>query len=282
MKENNQLLAWATATIGRQLHKAHPLHADQGPWRLDVAGRPEQYVLRAPTPRVDAPMIATGASALLVAEKHSLPAPHLVAADLSGEKAGVPASLETLVSGTTAWPVGTPASLRAAGAALARLHAVAMPPQEHLPFRPRPIAVDDFAADRRTGRMPTTPLLQKADDLVTTYGLPAEDTVYLHGDVWPGNLVWDGDGVAALIDWKTAGVGAPGVDLSELRKQVAITFGPDAPAHVLTGWQQATGRTADHVAYWDAVAALNTPTTLADWATTRRDEFLTQALTHLP
>ncbi|HZX06753.1 phosphotransferase family protein, partial [Kribbella sp.] len=148
--------------------------------------------------------------------------------------------------------------------------------------RPRPIAVDDFATDRRTGRMPTTPLLDEADNLVRAHGRPTEPSVFLHGDVWPGNLVWSANTVSALIDWKTAGVGAPGVDLSELRKQAAITFGPYAPAHALTGWQQASGRPATHVPYWDAVAALNTPTTLySPTATTRRDAFLSQALTHL-
>jgi aminoglycoside phosphotransferase (APT) family kinase protein len=283
VRENNQLLEWAAAAIGRgaQVVEAHPLHADQGPWRLSVVHRGllTQCILRAPTPRIDVDMIATSAAALQVAEHHHLPAPRLIDLDL----AGVHASLETLVPGTSDWPVGTPDSLRAAGAALTLLHGVAMSPQEHLPFRPRPIDVDDFAADRRTGSMPTTPLLAKADRLITAHGVPADDTVYLHGDVWPGNLVWSGDQLAAFIDWKSAGVGAPGVDLSELRKQVAITFGPDAPAEVLTGWEQAAGRKAHHVAYWDAIAALNTPTTLYDApATTRRNAFLHQALKNLP
>jgi aminoglycoside phosphotransferase (APT) family kinase protein len=279
VRVNNRLLSWAAATIGCRA-EAHPLHADQGPWRLDAGDR--QYVLRAPTPRIGRAMVATGAVALQVAEEHDLPAPRLVDADLSGEQAGVPASLETLVAGTTSWSVGTPETLRAAGAALVRLHSIAMQPQDHLPFRPRPIAVDDFAADRRTGRMPTTPLLAEADAAVMDHGLPSEDSVYLHGDVWPGNLVWTGDRVGAFIDWKTAGVGAPGVDLSELRKQVAITFGPEAPAHVLTGWQQAAARPAPYVAYWDAVAALNTRTTLySPTATTRRNDFLRNALHHL-
>ena len=194
----------------------------------------------------------------------------------------MPSTVETVVPGTTNWPApSTVERLRAVGAGLARVHAVAMGPQEHLPFRPRPIAVDDFAADRRTNRMPTTPLLQAADELVTAYGVPPGRPVYVHGDVWPGNLVWKGDAIAALIDWKTAGVGAPGVDLSELRKQVAITFGPEAPAHVLDGWQRATGTTANDVAYWDAVAALNTPTELDGPATGRRNAFLREALVSL-
>jgi aminoglycoside phosphotransferase (APT) family kinase protein len=280
MRVNDQLMTWAAAAIGCDVLDIQPLHGDQGPWRVA-----DHYVLRAPTPRIGAAMIATGVAALQVAEEYELPAPRLIDADLTGERAGVPASLETLVPGTTSWPVGTPATLRAAGAALTRLHALSLRPAEHLPFRPRPIAVDDFAADRRRGLMPTTPLLQQADDLVTAHGLPPEPPVFLHGDVWPGNLLWSANQVTAFIDWKTAGVGAPGIDLSELRKQAAITFGPQAPAHVLTGWEQASGLTASHVAYWDAVAALNTRTTLDDWgipnATTRRDNFLEAALTHL-
>ncbi|MEQ7125186.1 phosphotransferase [Actinopolymorpha sp. B11F2] len=173
-------------------------------------------------------------------------------------------------------------TVRTAGAALACVHAVAMAPREHLPFRPRPIAVDDFAADRRADRMPTTPLLRKADELITAHGLPPGEPVYVHGDVWPGNLIWTGDDIAALIDWKTAGAGAPGVDLCELRKQVAITFDPEAPAHVLDGWERAAGTRARDVAYWDAVAALNTPTELYDaTATARRDAFLRSALSNL-
>ncbi|MFG1906653.1 aminoglycoside phosphotransferase family protein [Kribbella sp. NPDC048928] len=280
MRENDQLRTWAAAVIGCDVFDIQPLHEDQGPWRVA-----DRYVLRAPTPRIGPRMVATGVAALQVAAEYELPAPRLIDADLTGERAGVPASLETLVPGTTSWPVGTPATLRAAGAALTRLHALSLRPAEHLPFRPRPIAVDDFAADRRSGLMPTTPLLQQADDLVTAHGLPSDPAVFLHGDVWPGNLLWSANQVTAFIDWKTAGVGAPGVDLSELRKQAAITFGLQAPIHVLTGWEQASGLTASHVAYWDAVAALNTRTTLDDWgipnATTRRNNFLEAALTHL-
>ena len=283
-----RMLDWAAAAVGAGSRIAHvqALHNDQGPWRLtlDHRGRLTDTVLRAPTSRIDAAMVATGAAALEVAEGCLLPAPRLIDADLRGVLAGVPVTLETVVSGTTAWPPPPSAErLRAAGAALARVHAVGMAPREHLPFRPRPIAVDDFAADRRAGRMPAAPLLSDADDLITAHGLPPGEPVYVHGDVWPGNLIWAGNDIAALIDWKTAGVGAPGVDLCELRKQVAITFSPEAPDHVLHGWERATGTRARDVAYWDAVAALNTPTELDGdgTPTARRDAFLRAALSEL-
>lgn len=110
------------------------------------------------------------------------------------------------------------------------------------------------------------------------------------------NTLWDGDRCLALIDWKTAGVGDPGVDLGSLRMQMALQYGQDAPAHALEGWQRQSSRAATDVPYWDAVAALNTPTELHDWVpgfaadgsrldaaavTERRDTFLRAALDQL-
>lgn len=97
-------------------------------------------------------------------------------------------------------------------------------------------------------------------------------------------MLWEGDLCVALIDWKTAGVGDPGVDLGSLRMQMALQYGQDAPAHVLEGWQRQAGRAAIEVPYWDAVAALNTPTGMDGWpgSAERRDAFLRTALDQLP
>jgi hypothetical protein len=73
--------------------------------------------------------------------------------------------------------------------------------------------------------------------------------------------------------------------LGELRKQVALAFGPEAPDHVLEGWESAAGTKGTDIPYWDAVAALNTPTDLdrrdGVGATDRRDAFLRAALANL-
>jgi aminoglycoside phosphotransferase (APT) family kinase protein len=228
-------------------------------------------------------MIATNVAALLVADRHSLPAPRLLGADLGGQTAGVPASVETAVPGCSAWPARAGVDrLRAAGAEIARIHQIALAPSGHLPVRVRPIAVDDFARERRLGNMPSTPLLQHADVLIHGVRATPGPTVFVHGDVWPGNMMWSGSACRALIDWKTAGVGSPGVDLGELRKQVAMANGEDAPRYVLQGWERASDTQAADVAYWDAVAALNTPTDCDPPAhTSRRNEFLRAALARL-
>ncbi len=283
--ETERLLRWAADSLGGNaiIESVRALHDGQGPWQLRVAAhrRTEHFVLRSLTPRIDAEMIATGAAALQVAQSNGLPAPRLIAMDLSGTAAGAPATLETFVAASTVWPRAISVSrLRITGATLAQLHAIPLTPRPDLPLRPRPIAVDDFAKDRRQGDLATTPLLQTADELIQSIPQPQRPTVFLHGDVWPGNLAWTDGSRCILIDWKTAGVGDPGVDLGELRKQVAIAYGLDAIDAVTEGWQQATGRPATDIAYWDAVAALNTRTTLGP-ATRRRDAFLHNALTRL-
>ncbi|WP_211116701.1 phosphotransferase family protein [Glycomyces buryatensis] len=281
------VLAWAAACVDGDARVAgvRALHAGEGPWllRIESSRRLIEVVLRAPTSRIDDGMIATNVAALMLAEQHALPAPRLLGVDLDGQVGGVPVSAETVVTGSSAWSARASADrLRAAGAAIARVHQIPQAPSGHLPVRPRPIAVDDFARERRMGRMPATPLLERADALIQGIAAMPGPTVFVHGDVWPGNMMWRGSVCRALIDWKTAGVGDPGVDLGELRKQVAMANGPDAPRYVLEGWERASGFRAGEVAYWDAVAALNTPTECdPPRHTAPRDEFLRTALEQL-
>ncbi|MBG0569220.1 phosphotransferase family protein [Actinoplanes aureus] len=262
------------------------LHGGESPWWIDVTtpGRSIfSVVLRSPSSRISSEQIATNAAALAVAQRAGLRAPRLLATDLDGRVAGVSASLETAVSGTSRWSAAlTTKLLLSAGAAIAKVHTVRLIPQPQLPVRTRPIAVDDFAHERRTGRLPTTALLQLADERVQAIKTPTTPIVFVHGDVWPGNTMVDGGGVHALIDWKTAGVGNPGVDLGELRKQAAILYGEDAPGYVLEGWERASGTRAADIPFWDAVAALNTPTdSYSPHAALRRDHFLRAAIAQL-
>lgn len=328
------VLSWAAETVGSgaKVVAVESLHRGFSPWRLriDHGSRTSDVVLRVPG-RINKNMIATNVAALQMAEKHGLAAPRLVDADLDEHFTGTGASLETALRGSSDLPPKVSVErLREAGAAIAKVHAIPLEPQRDLPLRIRPIQVDDWAMERRWatlyhscsdneklavidalnelqeycaehaphdivsgGRL--TPLLHLADERIRALPIPQGQTVFVHGDIWGGNMRWEGDICIALIDWKTAGAGDPGVDLGELRLQMTLQYGSDAPAHVLEGWQRESGRAATHVAYWDAVAALNTPTELHGWpgfddqgfpldepaVTRRRDTFLRDALDRL-
>lgn len=226
-------------------------------------------------------------------------------------------------------PAVSPGRLREFGAAIARVHAVRLEPRDGLPLLTRSKQMD-YPMERRWATLyhasreqakpdvikalgeltgwraerarrvtmdapPGTALLQLADERIRATPRPQRQSVFLHGDVWGGNSLWDGDTCVALIDWKDAGVGDPGVDLGGLRLDMAIQYGMDAPQHVLEGWERTAGRAATDVAYWDTIAALNTPTVLneacfdhdgspldAMAATERRDAFLRTAISVLP
>lgn len=324
---SEQVLRWAASAVGgTSVVSAESLgsggHRASGTFRLRIEGpaaRVTDVILKVPVLGWISPrFVVTNARGLQLAERHGLAAPRLIAADVDdveavldahrrayrtgtdidyrGTASGTVATLETFLSGSADLPPKVSvARLQEAGAALARINSIEMEPQADLPVRTLP-HWDDLNAERRRGQMPTTPLLQEADERVMGHEVPAAASVFLHGDIWAGNMLWEGDRCVALIDWKTAGVGHPSVDLCGLRLQAAVHYGLDAPAHVLEGWQRQAGREAIDVPYWDTVAALNTPTVGHDGAgfaddgnpldaaavTERRDAFLRDALDRLP
>ena len=187
--------------------------------------------------------------ALQLAIANGIPAPALIAA-------GDGALLIEFVDGSgSAIPPHRPAArLRALGALAARIHAAPVPVP--LPRRTRSISGVDFDELRRNA--PRVPVLDEAERAVAA-STPIGPDGFVHGDLWQGNVLWDGDDIVAVVDWDCAGVGSAGVDLGSLRCDAAMCFGLDAADDVRTGWEGASGRPADDVAYWDLVAVLCTP-----------------------
>src|SRR5712691_4756752 len=164
------LLKWAAAAYGEDATVASVLglHDGGSPWRLRVVSPDATIdaILRSfdPPRWPDGPMarfkLARGVAALRVAEQHGLAAPRLIACDLDGQEAGLPASFETVLPGNSGWPqTPSAAGWRDAGAAIARVHRVPLQPQEHLPLRSGDIrGLASVSA--------SSPLLQLADEVL--------------------------------------------------------------------------------------------------------------------
>ena len=297
LKPDEASLAWAAGLVGKGATIVGVTGLRQGgnPWllRIEHNGRTSEAVLKTAN-SYNRAGFATEIAALRLAEERRIPAPRIL-----GCYGDAPAVLESVVPGRSTIPVEpTPERLRVMGELAAALYAIPAEPMSHLPVRTRPIAAADFARDRRLGTDPTTPLLQAADERVAVLPVPAGKAVLVHGDLWQGNLLWQGDTFTGIIDWDMAGVGHNGIDLSSLRLDAALMFGHDAAEHVLAGWQSATGERPGDLAYWDAVTALNMPGDMGQFLATihdqgradltaatlneRRDTFLRAALDQLP
>ncbi len=103
--------------------------------------------------------------------------------------------------------------------------------------------------------------------LEAAWPLPApDDAVLLHGDFWPGNLLWRDGRLAAVIDWEDAEVGNPLYDLAVSRLDILWIYGSDA-MHEFTRRYQSLARVGSaQLPYWDLVAALRPASRLSAWA----------------
>jgi hypothetical protein len=278
-------------------------------------------VRRRTPPEVTRSLMATEAAAMVLAEEHQLPASRLLAVDLDGDGSGVLAILSTAIPGQSKVP--SPRSLRMLGAAAARVHAIRLAPRPDLPLRTRPRHGEDYIAERARAareraryrsasnaerdlmvseliaawpelsperarraieRARTTPLIEEAEEWLRDLPQPQGNSVFVHDDLCGGNTVWTDHRSVTLVDWEGAGAGHHGVDLGNLRFEESLHFGLPGAEEVLEGWKEESGQDPGPLAYWDLVAALNTPADLTRWAprlpqaTERRDRFLRAVL----
>lgn len=78
----------------------------------------------------------------------------------------------------------------------------------------------------------------------------------LHGDFWPGNWLWQGGRLAAVIDWEDACLGDPLSDLAIARLDVCWIFSPRAMDCFTTAYLARAGCNTAALPFWDLWAAL--------------------------
>lgn len=97
-------------------------------------------------------------------------------------------------------------------------------------------------------------------------------SVLLHGDFWPGNVLWNDGRLVAVIDWEDAAIGDPLADLGNSRLEILWAFGI-ATMQRFTAWYLAMSTIdAAHLPYWDLCASLRSVARIGEWATDDADE----------
>jgi aminoglycoside phosphotransferase (APT) family kinase protein len=78
----------------------------------------------------------------------------------------------------------------------------------------------------------------------------------LHGDFWPGNILWLNQTLVAVIDWEDAKVGDPLTDFAISRLDILWIFGVDAMHSFTHVYQSLMDIDYANLPYWDLCAAL--------------------------
>jgi aminoglycoside phosphotransferase (APT) family kinase protein len=146
-------------------------------------------------------------------------------------------------------------------AELVKIHSVtdlaslAFLPRQGSGFGARPAALDD---EMHEGRI--------RDALEARWPLAQTNAdTLLHGDYWPGNILWQDGTLAAVIDWEDARVGDPLADLGNCRLELLWAFGPDAMHDFTAHYQSLTTVAPGNLPYWDLCAALHPCGRLSEW-----------------
>jgi aminoglycoside phosphotransferase (APT) family kinase protein len=91
----------------------------------------------------------------------------------------------------------------------------------------------------------------------------------LHGDFWPGNILWRYNTLVAVIDWEDAKLGDPLIDFAISRLDILWIFGIDAIHSFSDHYQSKMDIDYTNLPYWDLCAALRLArligSNLADW-----------------
>jgi aminoglycoside phosphotransferase (APT) family kinase protein len=95
-------------------------------------------------------------------------------------------------------------------------------------------------------------------------------TTLLHGDYWPGNVLWKEGELRAVVDWEDASLGDPLFDLSIARLDLLYICGLEAMTAFTEYYQSNRPVDTTYLPYWDLYAALRfvrlTGGRLDEWA----------------
>lgn len=178
-----------------------------------------------------------------------VPAPVLIAADPDGSLTGAPTVLMTALPGSVVWdPPDLDDWLQTLVDTMVQIH-TAKPAGRLAAWHPYPPAGVPPAWTRQRWAWERAVAAYEGER-------PVSDTVFLHRDFHPGNVLWDNGRVSGVVDWVSACVGPPEEDVAHCRVNLARHHGEPIADRFLDRWLRATGR-ADYHPYWDLVNAVS-------------------------
>jgi aminoglycoside phosphotransferase (APT) family kinase protein len=281
------LRAWTLhGGVSAQVTAIELQHADGTTRKLTV--RQHGAADRARNPQVAADEFAL----LRIVHGAGVPAPAPYYLDQSGEIFETPAVVLAYIEGETVFALADiPDLLPQFARQLAAIHRIDRASHD-IAFLPdhaahwgsiighRPARLDDSLSEGRI-----------RDALEAAWPWTQRNTsCLLHGDYWPGNILWRDGQLVGIVDWEDAAIGDPLADIAISRLDLLWAFGMDAMVRFTCEYAVLAPIDFTSLAYWDLCAALRPAGRLGDWASDEAAEarmrerhglFVAQALEQL-
>lgn len=126
------------------------------------------------------------------------------------------------------------------------------------------VAIERYVPNSEIGRHVAAGLA--AGDSAPAVSRPA----LLHGDYWPGNVLWQDGRLAAIIDWEDACLGDPLADLATARLELLCRYGGDAMERFTSkylAFHRQAGRPmrVDQLSLWELYVSASALAVMGDW-----------------
>lgn len=208
---------------------------------------------------------------LLALRRLAMPVPEAYLFDDSGALLARPYLVMEFIEGTTeVEEAARPEAMRQMAAFLARLHTIevegaglpALPERED----PREGALEYLPADARGDE------LRKILQRMTTVDPPPSRRSLLHGDFWPGNVLWRDGQIAAVLDWEDAAFGDPLSDVAACRVELLCRYDDTAMETFTEHYLALMDVDTTGLPLWELYVSSAALATMSDWGLEPEDE----------
>ena len=198
---------------------------------------------------------------LALLQKQGIPAPLPVFLDDKGDVLGIPGIVTTFIEGAQVMaPQDSVQWVNEMTSMLARIHSIRCTYKTH-----------DFLLDAdaeavwflNSGKVPEFMLSHPRGEIVwkqvrdlVPQKMQVQDSL-VHIDYSPGNILWSGDRISAVLDWEEAACGDPAIDVAYMYIHMFLTApSPDLAGKFVEAYQAATGKQAKNLKLWELAAAV--------------------------
>lgn len=194
-----------------------------------------------------------------------LAAPKPLGCDPEGKHFGSPTLVMSYFEGQAYYkPELADSALKQMAQQLARLHQLRQPPKITLPQQSEHLS-------KTLSQIPEQPdqslnEIRIRNCLNQAWPWPQNPPSLLHGDFWPGNLLWQHGKLIAILDWEEAAWGDPLCDLAIARLDICWIWGQKAMEAFTAHYLDSNPLDPSCLPLWDLAAALRPVGQLPQWA----------------